>query len=399
MTTAPLSSHSKPGSFAGYVFQLERALAWLADGNLPIDAQVGIETDDDVAVRVPGGADIREQDKHAVDDPPFTNGSEKLWQPLLNWLEAVTQGTLDLDTVRLFLVTNQRLPDGCLALLFTPDPTPDAVQQRVDRIREYSAEAQRQKLKISSLVEQVLANDDSTLRKLFGAVVCLDARHGSASAALREKISTRLQMLADDPRDAIIDELSGWHQRQVQELIRAGKPAWITRDAFLRQYRAVQERLGRQRRRERSEALIPLSDGEKNATRSFTFVRQLELIDADDEEQLDAIADFLRSNIERARLTTQGDVTYADWESFDTNIGKFWKNNQRQVLKFANPAIPKTEAQLGHTIYLNCLDYRESLAGEPTQEYYLTRGTLHRQADTEQIGWHPRYSELLKRKP
>lgn len=148
---------------------------------------------------------------------------------------------------------------------------------------------------------------------------------------------------------------------------------------------------------QRSEALIPVADGEKDAARSSTFVQQLELIDADDEQQLDAIADFIRCNIERSRLTAQGDITPSDWESFDTNIHKFWKNKQRRVLKFANPDTEAVETKLGNYTYTDCRNYRETLAGEPTQEYYLTRGTLHRQSDAEQLGWHPRYQELLRK--
>jgi len=399
MSSLSVNSHSKPGSFAGFIFQLERALAWLADGSLPLDAMVGIETDDDVAVRVPGGLDVREQDKHAVKRPPFTNGSEQLWQPLLNWLAAAADGTLDLRKTRLFLVTNQRLPDDCLALSFRPSSSPNSekVNNLLEQVKAYAQEAREEQSAISILVDKFLSYDVTILRLLLNAVECLDARHGSASSGLRQNIFSRLQMLSDDPREAILDELSGWSQRQVQELIRAGKPAWITRESFVRQYRAIQERQRRQRRRERSEALIPVADGEKDAARSLTFVQQLELIDADDEQQLDAIADFIRCNIERSRLTTQGDITPSDWESFDTNIHKFWKNNQRRVLKFANPDTEAMETKLGHDIYTDCLNYRETLAGEPTQEYYLTRGTLHRQSDAEQLGWHPRYQELLRK--
>jgi hypothetical protein len=300
------------------------------------------------AVRVPGSLDVREQDKHAVKRPPFTNGSEQLWQPLLNWLAAAADGTLDLRKTRLFLVTNQRLPDDCLALSFRPSsfPNSEEVNNFLEQVKAYAQEAREEQAAISILVDKFLSYDVTILRLLLNAVECLDARHGSASSGLRQNIFNRLQMLSDDPREAILDELSGWSQRQVQELIRAGKPAWITRESFVRQYRAIQERQRRQRRRERSEALIPVADGEKNAARSSTFVQQLELIDADDEQQLDAIADFIRCNIERSRLTTQGDITPSDWESFDTNIYKIWKNNQRRVLKFASSLTAAVETQI-----------------------------------------------------
>lgn len=396
-TTSTTATHAAPGSTAGTVFQFERALAWLANGDLPLDARVGIETDDDVAVQIPDGLNFREQDKHSVGRPPFTNGSEKLWKTLLIWLEAARAGSLNLDQARLFLVTNQRLPDDCLALLFTPDPPPEAVRRRLERVAAYAAQARREQLQICRLTDEVLAHGESVLLKLFAVVVCLDARHGTVSAELRQKICGQLQMLADDPRDEIVDELAGWHQRQVQELIRAQQPAWVTREAFLRQHQAIQMRRQRQRRRERSESLIPVTLEDTAATRGRTFVQQLELINADDDLQIEAIADYLRCNIERGRLTEQGDITELDWTSFDTNINKYWKTQQRRILSSQAAATSRTEEEVGNSLYLECLNYRESLAGEPTQEFYLTRGTLHRQADNTLLGWHPRYSDFIKK--
>jgi len=44
-----LNQHSAAGSNAGFNYQFERALYWLASS--PAGSTIGIETDDDVAVR------------------------------------------------------------------------------------------------------------------------------------------------------------------------------------------------------------------------------------------------------------------------------------------------------------------------------------------------------------
>lgn len=44
-----LSKHSAPGANAGFNYQFERGLYWLAQS--PAGSVIGIETDDDVVVR------------------------------------------------------------------------------------------------------------------------------------------------------------------------------------------------------------------------------------------------------------------------------------------------------------------------------------------------------------
>ena len=84
-----LSDHSAPGANAGFSYQFERALYWLA--RRPAGSRVGIQTDDDVAVRGPDVSRVLEQDKHSIREygDPFGNRSKDLWntlEPVLNFL-------------------------------------------------------------------------------------------------------------------------------------------------------------------------------------------------------------------------------------------------------------------------------------------------------------------------
>ena len=81
----PKRFHSAPGPSAGYGYQIERALYWLARS--PAGAAVGIETDDDVAVRN-GTKSLLEQDKHSIaaGAEPFGDRSRDLWNTLTSGL-------------------------------------------------------------------------------------------------------------------------------------------------------------------------------------------------------------------------------------------------------------------------------------------------------------------------
>src|ERR1041384_4168710 len=98
-----LEKHSAPGSNAGFSFQFERALLRLAES--PAGFIVGIETDDDVAVRSPTGEVILEQSKHSIheDGQPFGNRSKDLWNTLATWVDALKNGEIPADTTSFFM--------------------------------------------------------------------------------------------------------------------------------------------------------------------------------------------------------------------------------------------------------------------------------------------------------
>ena len=85
-----LSKHSAPGSNAGFSYQFERAMFWLVKSRA--GCVVGIETDDDIAVRE-GATRVLEQDKHSIQDgaEPFGDRSKDLWNTLAIWIDAIDQ--------------------------------------------------------------------------------------------------------------------------------------------------------------------------------------------------------------------------------------------------------------------------------------------------------------------
>src|ERR1039457_4618928 len=96
------TSHSAAGPAAGFDYQFERALYWLAQS--PASAVIGIETDDDVAVRRVDGS-LREQDKHSDRDgaKPFGDRSKDLWNTLWIWLDAIEKKQVVIETTRFLM--------------------------------------------------------------------------------------------------------------------------------------------------------------------------------------------------------------------------------------------------------------------------------------------------------
>ena len=109
-----LTRHSAPGPAAGFAYQFERALNWLAQKDA--GSCIGVETDDDIAVRNSDSTMVLEQDKHSVREAaqPFDDRSHGLWNTLATWIEAIDSGYRPVETTSFLMVTNNAVPE-CIA--------------------------------------------------------------------------------------------------------------------------------------------------------------------------------------------------------------------------------------------------------------------------------------------
>lgn len=389
------SNHSAAGQMAGYLFQPERALRHLALS--PAGATVGVETLDDVAVLFPDGTQLREQDKHYTSKAaPLGDKSKALWNSLNIWLEAIDADELDLDTTELLLVTNRELKEG---LAFDLKNVGSDETARLTFVKNLRKAGKHPTTTAKALVEKVLSHDDKTLSSLVSRIRVQDSTDKSYGASLRAEVEERLH-LSPKYSQEIIQGLLGWVHETILELIRERKPAWIRRDAFSECYRRLMFRYQDTLFiNETAEALVPVDEKERERRRNRLFIKQLSWVGVtgDDDLIIDAIDAHIRAGTEARRLAQAGVVTKADFDAMDARLIKRWKNLRG---KHAPNPLPTDEPELekaGHKLLTETMDHRETLAGQPTSEYYLTQGAYHRLADSPcKLGWHPKYPDKVK---
>lgn len=388
-----LTSHSAPGANAGFSYQFERALYWLAQS--PAGSVVGVETDDDVAVRGADASQLLEQDKHSIreDAEPFGDRSKDLWNTLAIWIEALDTKEVA-DTTRFLMVTNKVLPE-CIAQQIGRAESEEEITACVAAL-EVAAKTPPQH--IASLIKRVLHHDSRTsLRRLILQCELVDASQATAGPELRKKTIAQLQLpescLAG--ADSIADELLGWLHKTALAAWQQKQPAWIQRDHFVNRLYAVIDRRKRQITRERAEHLIPLTDDKIGQEKGSLFVKQLHLVTDDDGIVDSAIREFIRCNIEKSRLSAEGNVTDDDWTAFETTLLSRWDKIRARVVRMKQAA---PEEDIGFEIFTDTTEeHREKLAGSETEQVYLTSGTYHRLADMVRVGWHPRFEELMRK--
>ncbi len=387
-----LTDHSAPGSNAGFSFQFERALFWLAQR--PAGSVVGIETGDDVAIRTSDGAVTLEQDKHSVRQGinPFSDRSKALWNTLATWVDALETREVTAEATRFLMVTNQVVPD-CIAKKISTAESDIEIEECITAL-EIAAKDPSDTIK--DLSQKVLQQgSQQSLRQLIARCGLSDANDASAARDLRKKTIAELQLpeWCCKVAESIVDELLGWLHRTTLEQWQQGKSAWIQRDHLVNQLHAIIDGRRRQITRERAETLIPVPESTVGEKRGSKFVKQLYLVSHDDSLIDTAIREFIRCNIEKSRLSAEGTITDDDWKAFETALFTRWVKIRARVIRM-NSSAP--EENVGFEILTETTeDYCEKLAGADTDQVYLTAGTYHRLSENLEVGWHPRYEQLM----
>ena len=386
--------HSAEGPAAGFVYQFERALNWLAQKEA--GSSVGIETADDVTVRGADDSALYEQDKHSLSGAaqPFGDRSVGLWKTLSTWIEIseASQRPID-DSVSFLFVTNTSVPP-CVLRRIADAVSAAEVEACLVELRSAGQNSPKH---IAEFVGRVLRPEScGMLRALIARIGLADASCNADWKDLRKATIAHLQLprWCANSSESIADELLGWLCNAVLISWREGRPGWVERDHFVNEMHAVISRRQRQISRERAEMLIPVADEKLGREIGRPFVRQLHLITEDEVVVNTAIREFIRCNIEKARLSKEGNITDDDWRAFESTLVSRWTKIRSRVKRMREG---RDEEDIGFELFSETTEnYREKLAGMDTEQVYLTSGTYHRLADLLMIGWHPRFEELMR---
>lgn len=387
-----LKQHSAPGPNAGFIYQFERALWWLAES--PAGFVIGIETDDDVSVVGSDGSRLLEQDKSSIvkNHKPFGDRSIDLWKTLANWVSALDAGEVRPETTRFLMVTNKFVPD-CIARHISNANSDEEIATCILRLEAAAKEPPKS---VAPFMGRVMRTDSrSKLRLLIKHCELIDSSGRADGNDLRSDTIAHLQL----PQgflihaDSIADELLGWLHKSVLNAWHQNLSAWVRRDHFVNQLYAIIDRRRRQIRRERAEHLIPVTDESVGKEQGSPFVKQIHLVTDDNSFADMAIRDYVRCNVEKIRLSREGIITDNDWIDFETSLQSRWERIKGRVLRMSKD---KEEEIVGFEILTTTTeDYREKLAGSDTEQIYLTAGTYHRLANLIRLGWHPRFQEIM----
>jgi hypothetical protein len=385
------SDFSAAPSALGYLFQIRYALVLLLRADEPENV-ISIEKLDDVAFEDDDGEpkQLLQFKHHVSNSAILTDSSTDLWKTLRVWSTAVRDGSLDLTSVILSLVTTSCAPADSAASMLRDGVSRNensalgklhAAGQASQNIVVQRAYAVFQQLALQA--QQMLI---SRMRVLDLAPDILGARE------LLEKelrLSTRPQFLT-----GLADRLEGWWFRWA---IRHLKDPDSVSSISLREVQLQINDLQEQFRHNNLPIDFPVEldkDVGDLQPDERLFVEQLRLVTVGNERIKSAISDYWRAFQQRSRWVREELLLDQDLEQYEDRLVREWKEifliMQENMQAGADPVLEGRN--LYNRVVINGRDIR---IRDSVSYPFVMRGSFHILANVLKIGWHPDFEQRL----
>lgn len=391
-TADPARRTNVPESLLGYVRQLDRALVHLLRS--PGADDVSLEVLGDTAVRSADGTLLTEEAKSRTGSAnPVANRAGDLWKTLRNWIEAAEEGRLDPDRT-VFQLYVSRPFEGEIATRLAESATPEEAEEALGFALQTLGVDLESPAPCAALAEGIrghagrILEADPSIRRRIIARFRIEVGTGEAEAELLDALDAL--MVSDSARVPLMHALRGWVQTQVVRQLERGQPALITRAAFRGAFIEYRRRI-ETRAQLLSVAAEPSDDEMARELELGIYVKQLDLIEVEDEEKVDAVIQYLVASADRVAWAEEARVFEDDLLAFERELKAMWRRERRQCdIEHRNLA----DVERGTLVYGRCLSHRSRLAGLEVPDGFC-RGSFHKLANDLVLGWHPDYMHLL----
>jgi len=390
-----INSSHVPGQLLGFSLQVTRFLSRLITA--PPGSFVSLEVFDDVGIEYPGGSRTGEQDKSITGDGnPIANRSVDLWKTFGIWVDAAHTGELPPNN-SIYTIYISRPLSGDIANKFS-------AANSIEESKVVLLQAQKEfwgnapdypnKVNVSPTLapylEKVLLADEAIICNIIKNFN-LELGSGSPQNDLRRIIEENLFVPPEIVDDLVI-YLQGWVKKELDIKLEQKKPAIIERDNF------KNETISYIRKHDNRAILNNFAQSPKpeeiQAGLLQTYIRQLELIECAPEQKICAINDYICASINRVEWVRKGIVNRESFDELEERLRRTWKNTQSKTnIQLSN----KNDIEKGTYLYSECSNYQTDLEGLSVPPPFIP-GSFHALADTLEIGWHPKYKNILLKK-
>lgn len=376
-------SANVPGQFYGYSIQITRVVAHFLRAQQ--GQSVSIEHLDDVATHTDSGV-LVEQDKSGLAHNPVSDRSPELWRSLANWVRAVRAGALK-DGARFLLYVAQG-HHGDLIDSIHRATTRASATKIVASLRANFGGNRTLPKGLAEHVKEVLSASDEMLAQLF---VNISLENGSGAPNDDLAGMPGMAAISEEQKSNVLTFLLGWAKKTVDKRIEQGRAAVVTWEEFRKALISAAKKF------DRAENVLIASPVEvteaelQRELRDRTYVRQLQVVECDDDDMVRAVNDYLRSVTHRTNWSGDGDVIESSFDEFERSLDRAWKS-QGAVIDIEHRAL--AEAERGRLLYAKCQQLKVPLQGMEVPDFFVP-GSFHTMADSLRVGWHPRFREVV----
>lgn len=382
------AKYSASASLQGYIYQCRYALVlMLRRIRTSPTARVAVEKFDDVSFETAGSPRELVQTKYHCTPGNLSDTSEDWWKTLRIWCEGVRDRHFLLPGVTFSLITTQTAPAGSAAEALRAVKARDPVKAESLLLAAATASTNQKLVDAFDVFKKL----PKTKRgQLLSEVWVFDA--ACSVGDLDKPLLEELRLTAPRGQEGpFLEQIEGWwYRRLIRQLETAGQPAIRGGE--------VQEEIERIRDGYSTDNLPierPLPDPPQppdptNDPRPF--VQCLRRLGLTDNRLRQSILDFYRATVHRDRWVTDTLVNFEEIEDYDDRLLAEWDRLCDSLLEeLRKPGADRME--LGRRIFYrldedaarHAVFYIRPRCTEPA----ISRGSLHKLADSGKLGWHP----------
>jgi hypothetical protein len=369
------------------------------------EVTVSVEAIDDIAVQGADGSVAVEQMKSVTsNDNPVADRSPVFWKTLYNWLQYALHNDFPIDKTlfRLIVISEKDIADGSIVAEFNSANTIESAKRVLMNAQKGlwgNNEEKKNSIPASyrDYLSAVFDNEHrDTICKLIVkmAVILFE---GDYDKKLKEKFNN-IPTLFPEFAENLYTDMLGWVTERVVTQCKTGKPAYINKREFDAALSAHQRAYNQNVSIPALSA--PIDDavvsGVVTNPNPDTYIRQLELIEADFTDKCKAASDYLRTKEETIKRADKGLFTLHSMNDYTDRLKRSWSSARTRMRLSVGTEIEKGTLLLSETSEA-ALSMRLQGADVPS---FFGSGNLHALANAPkekpEIGWHPQYETLLK---
>ena len=378
------TKHSAPGQYLGFALQPVRAFFHLLTA--PKGSKVALELQDDVSIHYADNSVRLEQTKSALKQNPISDWAEDLWKAFDNWLVMLEVGQCQPGSTH-FRIYVTPAKEGNFAEALAAAKTAEEVDAALATIKAKLGKKKAPPA-CTAKVQALLDAPADRQHALIGNFE-LEANASDPLESIREILRPTI---AESHIDIIVRSGIGQAKQAMDRLIQRGETPILAADAFRRDFHAFV--------RQNNLPGLLASIGESPSDTVIVgmaaarplFVRQLELIEASEDDRLRAVSDYLRSSADKADWAERGEIFLGSLDGWDEDLIKRHGMAKGDVadLHGEKPAVVQ-----GRLVYRQCAQHQAPLEGRVVPSHFV-HGSFNDLADRRRLGWHGEYLALLK---
>jgi hypothetical protein len=382
---------SVPGQALGYSLQYTKMTELMSRHD---SAEVEFEGLDDVSIRTVDGDIILYQTKSALESNPLTDRAVGLWKSLANWGAIIEKEKLKAEKLKLIFYVSNNVTPGDFSERLHAATTDDYASEVYDHLqRELWGDAPHYKIRSSlgkAVAFEVGRFFEMKRETAVTVIRCFNVEISKKS--VYEELSAIVRFVDPRRHDDVINHACAWTKAKVDGLIASKQLAKIACADFQREITAYIRKFNERAILRTFAPESGPSKQERDKLLLSPFVRQLELIELQYEDLMEAISDFYRASIDRTKLGDSGEIHESSIIALDEVLMRSWRNICRQK-QLEHSAM--SSERTGELVYRSCVIQQHLLENQQPPAHFIP-GCYHLLAKELKVGWHPNYEHLMK---